>query len=637
MEKILVTENKDVSELTIVDRIVSHDEGLEIVSKMQKNLYFDSEAASTKFMKDPIVMIQLYDKEVCVLIDCRTVDILEFKSELERRRLIIHNAKNDICFLYVAGIFPQYVWCTMVIEKLIAYGIPVNLGLDDLVKKYCDRYLDKSDKGRILYELSDRSLEYCMNDVLFLPDIHEQQKILLEKNHSSLAGLLENKFLPVLAYMEFCGVKLNTDKWQEVIKINDENAVKALNELDEFIYKEFPKDSKLCLVDMQGDLFEGFKESKKCFVKWNSDSSISTVYSKCNDEQKIKLNSILKQYRTLKDITKIYGNVYLLFVGEDGRIHPHYKQLTSEGRISCPQKGYSDKGYEIPMPSFMNLPNNSLYRESVEADDGNILIGADWSAHEICIMAYISGDKRLLEIVNSGKNVHDEMYGVLKGKIPDSDYNLLYEHRKQLNLMICYLGSDYGISEKFKCSRELAAKIVVLYARAFPGLSKYQKDRTENIIYKGSIAFNDSFGYRMYIQEIDRMRRIKGWFNRNFWKNFSVMKQKFPDSPAVKDVIWYQKEKSRLQRLSVQAPCSNTGSIMFKYACINLMKMIREKELIKVVKIIIPQHDSITIECPESMQEECIGMLVEAMKDGCSKVCPGLNIRIKTWSGKTYR
>lgn len=637
METILVTERKDLKDLTVVDSIISSKEGLEIVSGMQKNLYLDSEAASTEFMKDPLILVQLYDKNVCIMIDCTTIDIVTYKQELERRRLIIHNAKNDLCFLYKAGIFPKYVWCTMVIEKLLAYGTPTKLALEDLIEKYADEVIDKYDKGRIVYEISDRSLTYCKNDVIYLPKIHEEQQILLEKNKSSLAGMLENKFTPVLAYMEYCGVKLNPDKWGEVIKMNDAKFREASNNLDEFIYREFRNEGKLCAIDMQGDLFDGFKEAKKCFVKWNSDSSIGVVLEKCDDRQKLELNALLKEYRILQGITKTYGKIYISFINEDGRVHPRYKQLTSEGRISCPQKGFSKQGFEMPMPSFMNLPNESLYRESVEADDGNILIGADWSSHEICIAANMSHDKRLLEMVNSEGNVHDKMFGILKDVIPDSEYNRLYEHRKQLNLMICYLGSDYGITEKFKCSNDISVKIITAYSKAFPGLTKYQKDRIENIIYKGTIPFNESFGYRMHIQEIDRMRKIKGWFNREFWKNFNLMKVRFPNSPAVMDTIWYQKEKARLQRLAVQGPVSNTGSIMFKYACINLMKEIHEKNLLNTVKIVIPQHDSITIECPESMQEECRDMLIRVMQDGCSKVCPGLNIKIKTWVGKTYR
>lgn len=637
MRVVFVSEGDRIDGVSLVDEFVNTGTGLRLMSGMGNTVFVDSEASSTDFMKDPLIVIQVLCGDLCLIIDCLSVDISAFKDEFEKRRLVMHNAKNDLCFLYKVGIYPKRVWCTMVIERLLAYGLPVQLGLENLVEKYTGETITKENKGKIVYEFSDDSISYCINDVKYLPKIYEEQKRLVDKNRSELASILENGFVPVLAYMEYCGVGFDRDMWSKVIEENDRKLKDSIEDMNGFVYRNFKNDGKLCAIDMQGDLFEGFKETKKCFVKWNSDSSISQLYEKCTPDQSAELDSLLKKYRTLHGVTKTYGKVYFSFISGDGRIHPRYKQITAEGRISCPQKGYSRQGYETQMPSFMNLPNDSMYRKSVVADDGNILIGADWSAHEVCIAAYMSKDKAMMDMVNSGMNVHDEMFSVINGSVPDSEYKRLYDHRKQLNLMICYLGTDYGISEKFGCDKDTAAKIIRAYQRKFDGLARYQVERTENIIYKGSIAFNDLFGYRMYIQEIERMRKVKGMFNKTFWKNFPMAKKNFPNSPVVLETLWYQKEKAKLQRLAVQGPISNTGSIMFKYACINLMRKIREEGLFGTVKIVIPQHDSITIECPERMESECRKMLEEAMRDGCEKVCPGLNINIKMWSGKMYR
>lgn len=637
MRKVLVAESLGVEKPSIVDEVVNVEKGLELVSGMGDTLYLDSEAASNDFMKDSLIMVQLFDGETCVLIYCSTVDISVFKDELIKRTLVMHNAKNDLCFLYMNGIFPSKVWCTMVIEKLLSFNGHVQLGLEDLVEKYAEKTIDKSGRGRIIYELSNNSLEYCINDVIHLPTIYEKQKELVKTKSVELACLLENRFVLTLAYMEYCGVHLVKEKWEAVIDMNASKVSDAINELDEFVYREFPRDKKLCMIDTQGDLFEGFRDIKKCFVRWNSDQSLQALIAKCNDEQNTKLVELLKKYREVQGVAKNYGKVYINFISKDGRVHPKYKQLTSEGRVSCPQKGYSRQGYEIPMPSFMNLPVDSQYRSSIEAEEGNVLICVDWSSHELCILAHISGDYEMLDAISNGLNLHDSMFSCLKGAIPEEEYNRLYEFRKQLNLMICYLGTGYGISSKFGCSIDTAEAILRAYIKTFPGLVKYASGRIANLSKRSYIPMNQTFGYRSLIQNIEKIRSIEKRFNRAFWKSYREYKQKFPNSQVVQETTWYKKEIAALERFAVQAPVSNTGAIMFKLACIYLYKDIRKNSLIGKLKMVIPQHDSLTIECPEEMADECKSMLTNAMERACEQVCPGLRINIKTWTGTVYR
>src|ERR1035437_2641442 len=59
-------------------------------------------------------------------------------------------------------------------------------------------------------------------------------------------------------------------------------------------------------------------------------------------------------------------------------------------------------------PNLQNIPVRETpeYRECFIAGEGNVFVIADWSAQEPRIAAYLSGDKRLISIFNSDKDVY---------------------------------------------------------------------------------------------------------------------------------------------------------------------------------------------------------------------------------------
>ena len=76
---------------------------------------------------------------------------------------------------------------------------------------------------------------------------------------------------------------------------------------------------------------------------------------------------------------------------------------------------------------------------------------------------------------------------------------------------------------------------------------------------------------------------------------------------------------------------------MFKLACVQLMNRIIENNDFDIVKLVIPQHDSITIECPLNMAEKYKTILVECMNSASSKILDGVVVPLKTWEGDCYR
>ena len=88
------------------------------------------------------------------------------------------------------------------------------MSLKSAGEKYCNIELDKSIRGKIIWSktLTTDIIVYGAKDVQYLGKIRTEQLKLLKAKDLVTALAYENKFCPVLAYFEFCGVKLDENK-----------------------------------------------------------------------------------------------------------------------------------------------------------------------------------------------------------------------------------------------------------------------------------------------------------------------------------------------------------------------------------------------------------------------------------------
>lgn len=623
--------------LTVVNERVCTDEAVKILEGMKDVVYFDSEAAGRNAFTDKIVAMQFFDGKTMLLVYTNYMPITPFKEAIESKKLVIQNSKNDLLFLYVNGIFPLVVFCTMLQERLLScFDDECKADLQTLARKYANVVIDKSLKGKITYEVTDESVQYLINDVKFLPDIFSAQETEIKKRGITTLTGLENRFSAALAYFEYCGVRISPDEWEKVIQGNETAKKEADAALDEFIYENFSNDKKLCSIDMQGDLFEGFKYTKKCFVKWNSDISVNMVMDKCSEEQKSVLRSAIAKYVVASNALKVYGKTYITSA-TNGRVHSIYRQSGITGRISCPQKGINKYGNEVPLVSVMGFPKDGNYRNSVTAEEGNILLGADWSSQELYILAVESGEKDAIEFSNG--DLHGYVFNKAwecSGK--DSEvYEKLRPHMKQVNLGVFYLMEDAGLADMYGITPEQAKNLIKGYSEAFPKIAGYIKSNTTNAELKDKLNLYPSIGFKVVNKDTGKLKSISEMISQpGFWKQYSKIKASDPSSIIVKDVKLYYAKKNKLSRFMANAPMQCRGAMCFKLACIHLFNRIKKEGLIGKVLMCIPQHDAIIIECPESMKEKCKDMLRESM-NAASKALFKIAIPIKMWESKHWR
>ena len=126
----------------------------------------------------------------------------------EKINKIFHYARADLLFIKkYLGINVNNVSCTKIMSK-IARSYSDKHGLKDLIKEFINidisKQLQTSDFGG---NLSEKQLQYCANDVVYLHKIYEGlYKILVRENRFNLYNKTI-KFLPTRVDLDFASFK----------------------------------------------------------------------------------------------------------------------------------------------------------------------------------------------------------------------------------------------------------------------------------------------------------------------------------------------------------------------------------------------------------------------------------------------
>lgn len=265
-------------------KVISLEESLQIVSEW--SMYqFDVESTGRDCHVNDLLCVQFGDIEGNnqIVVDTTTINILHYKEFIENNYMIGQNLKFDLQFLYNYGIVPRRVYDTMIVEQLLYLGYPsgmISYALNAIAQRRLGIDIDKSVRGEIIWRGLDTSvIKYAAGDVTYLGDIMMSQLKDCHKKQCTLGAKLECDFVPAISYLEWCGIKLDEERWKEKMKndsINLENAKKKLdNWLLDLCYKE----------DLE--------------VKLSKSDTVTIGYTPYCDEEYIEYNRQLNEYEKL--------------------------------------------------------------------------------------------------------------------------------------------------------------------------------------------------------------------------------------------------------------------------------------------------------------------------------------------------
>ncbi len=557
--------------------------------KDHTHIGFDTETSGMSFMDSDLLCVQFGDFERQFVIEMDDGVLDELKPLFEKT-LILQNSTFDLPFLYQYGIVPN-IYDTLLAEKNLTLGLLVDRGLGDLVLRYCGVDLDKSKQKTIVQGLIDReSIEYAGLDVKYLIPIMEAQIAQAEKEQVINAITLDCRFARVAAYMEFCGIYVNKDALDKMIRKNEAYEYMAEEALYKWLETNAPE---------YYDPEFNWGSSKQVVELFNA-LGIPPVYNKQSGAQGCDIKELRKledptgllklfiDYSVKRKTVSTYGRNWLEYIFDDGRVHSKFNVLVDTGRTSA---GNTRQG---PFPNLQNLSKKGGMRTIFEGKGPNRLIACDYSGQESVVLADISQEEKLLEFYRGGSgDLHSFVAKLLFPKeLGDVEETAVADTRGDLrqlakgaNFAVAYGGTGYTISENLNIPRALGDHVYESFLNAFPGLPKFFEDNFQDTVRRGFVRINYVTG---------RKRKI----------DFLQDAVKRNDKRLL----------AQINRLSTNTKIQGTSADISKTAAVLFFEWILEKKLFNKVLINNFIHDELLVECHQSRAQLVADVLQEMME-----------------------
>lgn len=448
-------------------KCISVEESLKILEPLRV-VGLDTETTGTEIWQGKLLTLQLGNKENQVVIDCMTTDVKQYKDYLESDRLfIIHNAKFDLRWLYKEHIVVRNVYDTYLAEKILFLGFPpgiVSLSLQACCDRYLGIFLDKTVRGQIHAGMTEEVIVYAANDVVHLEDIMDLQLKTITARGQKVALDIENEFVRVLAYIEYCGIKLDPVKWKAKMDKDAERLRVAGHKLNEWVvdyvmkkgdpsliarnYDTHKKGKPAKLADNvyvvipQPSLFAEFDTGPQCIINWNSSKQVIRLFEELGFDLLVKdkktgkmkksveskfielqasKSSIVPLYLEYSAAFKVvtsFGQNFLDAINPvTQRIHPTFNQMMDTGRLSCGSggkgKGGKTKDDDIAddnkdtstqandkSVNVQQLPATEETRAAFVPEKGHLLVDCDYGDQEGHVFTELSNDREWIAFYN---------------------------------------------------------------------------------------------------------------------------------------------------------------------------------------------------------------------------------------------
>ena len=259
-------------------------------------------------------------------------------------------------------------------------------------------------------------------------------------------------------------------------------------------------------------------------------------------------------------------------VDERSRIHTTFLQAVAQtGRLSSTN------------PNMQNVPiRTPLGREirgCFEAEEGSLLISADYSQIELRVLAHAAAEPALMEIFAKGEDVHtataSRVFGVSAGDIDPG----MRSKAKMINYGIVYGLSDYGLADRLNIPREEAKAFIDAYLERFPRVAAFMAQTIEQATADGDVR--TLWGRRRQIPELKA-------------RNYQV--------------------RTQGERLAVNTVIQGTAADIIKLAMVRCSRALHESDL--RTRLLLTIHDELLFESPpgevpaalELIEREMVGV-----------------------------
>lgn len=347
--------------------------------------------------------------------------------------------------------------------------------------------------------------EYACEDA----DVTLQLKHALEKElEAQKVGPLfydiEMPLVPVLAYMERNGVRVDTDALRETSLHFTARMKQIEEEVHQLAGVEFNIASPKQVGEVLFDRLKIVAKAKK--TKTGQYVTSEEVLESLRGKHEI-VGKIL-EHRGLKKLLGTYIDALPLLINpETGKIHTSFNQtVTATGRLSSSN------------PNLQNIPirneDGKEIRKAFIPEEGCEFFSADYSQIELRIMAHLSGDKNMIEAFREGDDIHAATAAKIYKIGIDEVTREQRSKAKTANFGIIYGISVFGLAERMNVPRSEAKELIDGYFQTYPQIKEYMDKSIETAREKGCIE--TVFGRKRYLPDIHSHNSVvRGYAERN--------------------------------------------------------------------------------------------------------------------------
>jgi DNA polymerase I-like protein with 3'-5' exonuclease and polymerase domains len=395
---------------------------------------------------------------------------------------------------------------------------------------------------------------------------------------------LEMPLLPILAEMEGVGIKIEKEAlFQYGVELSAELDT-IVRDTYGIVGHEFNLNSPKQLQEV---LFveRKLKPGKKTKTGYSTDVAVLEELARVD-----RVPRLILRHRTLAKLKSTYVDTLANMADSNGRLHTTFVQSgTATGRLSSRE------------PNLQNIPvrdeEGRRIRRAFVAEEGCLLISADYSQIELVVLAHLSGDKNLIAAFTSGQDVHAQTAALIFGLgVPD----VSPEQRrvaKTINFGVMYGMSAFRLSNELGISRSDAAAFIDAYFKTYAGV-------------------------RAFIDELIRKTEQSGYAETIFGRRRNIA--------AINS--GNKTEKAAAERVAVNTPIQGSAADIVKKAMLSLDAALSLQPELQC-KMLLQVHDELILECPAAQAEKSAALVKKIMENAVNLTIP---LRVSVETGKRW-
>jgi len=295
------------------------------------------------------------------------------------------------------------------------------------------------------------------------------------------------------------------------------------------------------------------------------------------------------QYRQYSKLKSTYADGLLKVIDPDSRIRTSFQMtVTATGRLSSTE------------PNLQNIPTRtrlgSEMRRMFVAEEGCVLVDADYSQIELRLLAHMAGDEVMQQAFLSGADFHTVTAANVFHVTPEEVTAQMRSSAKAVNFGIVYGISAFSLSQDIGVTVAEAKEYMERYFATYTGVKAYMDRIVETAREQG------------YVETLLHRRR---------------------DLPELKSSNFNLRAFG--ERVALNMPIQGTAADVIKLAMVRVHRRLKEEQL--SARLIMQVHDELIVECPEEEQSRVEALLAEEMASVMTLAVP---LIAEAHSGKNW-